>query len=105
MAKNKEVLTAFGGSMTIEEFRKGFMTIKDLDMIERCFTCKDKSNEASITNSPWLRRMTYCFEDPKSTAIYCTSRPSIMNNKQEQQEDLGPPVVHKRVTKYKRLLN
>jgi hypothetical protein len=94
MAKNKETLVSFGGTQTIDEFRKGFMTIKDISMIEKCFFSEDSSNQSSICNSPEMRRFTYCFSTPQNT-----------EKQTKEEEYIGPPVVHKRVTKYKRLLN
>lgn len=98
MAQKKETLQAFGGNLSIEEFRKDFMTIKKIDLIQRCFESGDKSNEISITNSIEKRRWTYCFNE--------TGHVMALKSKKEEEtiEEIGKPVVYKRVTKYKTLL-
>jgi hypothetical protein len=59
MAPPRESLNIFGGTMTIEEYRKGFLMIKDYDWIETHFhrvNDMDQVMKAAQTLSPMRRR-------------------------------------------------
>lgn len=56
----KENLKMFGGNMTIEEYRLGFMIIDEIDWVTRCFTSTDHpQNQIRITAH--LRDYVYDF--------------------------------------------
>lgn len=101
MAQRKEVLMAFGGTMSINDFRSGFMIIKDMDMLYRCFP-DHMSNMASITSTPMLRCFTYSF------SLEAHDKGRVMQYKEKEQkkeEALAAPPMRKRIIRHKTLFD
>lgn len=97
MANKKEVLSSFGGTVDIDKFRSGFMTVKSLDFLERCFdnNASMTSNLNSITSDITQRRFTYCFES--------MSMISEEKEGEKQKEELQKPTLHQKIVKHKSL--
>lgn len=96
MSSPKEILSSFGGSKSISEYRKDFMMITSLDLVERCFRNKHLTNNLNTLCSSKQRRLwTYSFHCEKT----------MIEKKEEQEEQLGRPVVFKKTTKHKSLFS
>lgn len=61
----KENLTMFGGHMTIEEYRQGFMVIDDIKWVTRCFT-STRQFEDQLRIMAQLRQYLYDFLPPET---------------------------------------
>lgn len=63
MSPKKEVLKAFGGNLSVEEYRKDFLTIESYDWVEDYFNKNREVNSAmtSLTSTKQRRMYTFCF--------------------------------------------
>jgi hypothetical protein len=100
LAPKKETLHVFGGTLDIQNFRKGFMMVESIDWITRCFIDKKTLDMGlrAISASPRLRAFTYSFMVPT------TSIDMVPKSKQEQEQDTQiMPILHKKQIRHRAL--
>jgi len=78
LAEPKETLISFGGEKTIQEYRRGFLTIQDYTLFEYYMLNK--------------------------TSLIMSSIKSTVKEQQTEEDNKIKPVVHKKTLKYKKLL-
>jgi hypothetical protein len=80
----KENLKMFGGHMSIEEYRLGFMEIHDIDWVTRCFVSTNQY-EGQLSIFTRLREYVYDFLPPSSSDQY--EQGSINEVKEESEQE------------------
>lgn len=81
----KEMITTFGGSLTIQEFRQGFMTIDSIEWVNRCFESKLHPTSDMYMNAR-IREFQYDFY------LYPNYQ-TVKHNSSEQEEEIKEPDI------------